>query len=123
MDRIPPVSWLLIYVCKVVRTRTVKARTVAQALEDRAWIKDITGPTIEALRQYIFLWHSVADCVLHLGVEDVVTIHMALLVCIRNLLCARDMGFGANGLKSHQNSSTSVKPEIKLNRPKTFNLI
>ncbi|KAF8727840.1 hypothetical protein HU200_018404 [Digitaria exilis] len=60
--------------CKAVKPKVVKSRTVAQALTDRSWTRDIVGPlTITALRQYIFLWHSVARCELNPGREDVIT--------------------------------------------------
>ncbi|KAF8721862.1 hypothetical protein HU200_022806 [Digitaria exilis] len=42
--------------CKILRPKVVKNRTVAQALAGRAWIADIVGPlTIEALRQYVYI--------------------------------------------------------------------
>lgn len=43
--------------CKAVMKRAQNARTVAQALTGRQWIKDITMPlSIEAIIQYMELW-------------------------------------------------------------------
>lgn len=60
--------------CKVVKPRVLKSRTVAQALASRAWIQDIAGSLdLVALRQYVLVWHSTLHCQLRMGVEDVIT--------------------------------------------------
>jgi hypothetical protein len=58
-------------VCAIVRRGVQRRRTVAEALENRQWIKDLIGQlTLEALHQYINLWHSLRNVELQPMVED-----------------------------------------------------
>ncbi|CAN6359861.1 unnamed protein product [Urochloa humidicola] len=59
--------------CKLVRPRVVRLRTVRDALVDRAWTQDITRQlTVTAIRQYMFLWARLRDVQLQPDVEDTI---------------------------------------------------
>jgi hypothetical protein len=57
-----------------VGVRARRGHTVAAALEDHAWIQDITGPlTIPMLVQYIHLHHRIYDFIPDPDLEDQLT--------------------------------------------------
>lgn len=59
--------------CRLVWPATRKNRTVAQALDNKAWIADISGRlTIPALLQYIALWHTADRQHLHVTTTDTI---------------------------------------------------
>lgn len=48
-----------------------KMRTVHDALQDRCWVKDITGGlTVQAVLVYLFIWEEVCHRSVDTGVED-----------------------------------------------------
>lgn len=58
----------------MVKPKTRRTRTVAAALTDKVWIRDIVGrATVSGIRQYVQLWHTVATVHLQAGVEDVIS--------------------------------------------------
>jgi hypothetical protein len=51
--------------CKVDR-RSVKSRTVAEALEDIAWVRDIRSPlSLVGIQQYLVLWDFLEEVALN----------------------------------------------------------
>lgn len=60
------------YLIDAVPTRTKKAQTLAQALHQRAWLKDITGPlSLPMLMDYVQIRQRVDQFVLNLEHDDV----------------------------------------------------
>ncbi|WVZ50362.1 hypothetical protein U9M48_001621 [Paspalum notatum var. saurae] len=54
-----------------VAKRAVKRRTVQDALDSNAWVRDIRGGlSAAALVEYLQLWDTLADFELHPGIED-----------------------------------------------------
>lgn len=60
--------------CNTVRRRTRNRRLVAEALHNKQWISDVVGSlTVQALHQYVLLWHQPQRVQLTPGVEDIIT--------------------------------------------------
>lgn len=59
--------------CRLIRPKIAKTRTVAEAIQERRWIADIVGRlTVNVLLQYIQLWHITENILLQPGTEDIV---------------------------------------------------
>lgn len=62
------------HLCKLIRPKIRRRHTVAQALHQKQWIKDIVGfATVQALTEYVHLWHALTGVQLSPGVEDIVS--------------------------------------------------
>lgn len=59
------------YLCQVVAIMTRLNRTLYQALRNRQWIRDITGPiNVVVLAQYLHIWVLIQDVQLRNDQED-----------------------------------------------------
>ncbi|KAF8732743.1 hypothetical protein HU200_015079 [Digitaria exilis] len=59
--------------CKLIKPAIKRSMTVAQALANRTWTRNIRGClSITAIREFIQLWHATDQCVLQLTVEDTI---------------------------------------------------
>ncbi|CAL4990597.1 unnamed protein product [Urochloa decumbens] len=60
--------------CQLVKPRFRNRRTVAEALQEKRWIDDISRQlTVQAIREYIQLWVGLRGFQLNPGREDVIT--------------------------------------------------
>lgn len=59
--------------CQAVSKRTLKQRTVREALQNNNWVRDLTAPlTIVALVQYLQIWVEVQQQVLQQESSDII---------------------------------------------------
>lgn len=59
--------------CLMVKPHIRKARSVADGLLEKRWIRDIAGRlTVTAISQYVHLWHAVSDVQLQQDAMDIV---------------------------------------------------
>jgi len=59
--------------CKLIKPKMRKTRTVATAMVEKTWIQDITGTlTIQAISEYLQLWEAMEGVHLRQGVEDTI---------------------------------------------------
>ncbi|TKW02897.1 hypothetical protein SEVIR_7G033974v4 [Setaria viridis] len=57
--------------CNLITPRIKKSRTVAQAMREKQWIRDIARQaTVTVISQYVQLWHVLSGVQLLTGVED-----------------------------------------------------
>ncbi|CAD6235842.1 unnamed protein product [Miscanthus lutarioriparius] len=77
---------------ELIRHKIKRTSTVAEALQDKQWIRDIAGrATVNAISQYVHLWHAIAGVQLSGGTEDRVWHTVSAMLNIQNATPAQEI--------------------------------